>query len=335
MNPTDPSMGAVVSTNSITPPSDTLPEALTTLNPTPPHSPAATTAHWAFPSAMGAPAAAPQPQAAAPAPALQRVTRELPECERNAAAYSLDLPSGFVFYPFKALSAKLITARQQAKFTQASQQSSMRIVVEAISSCLGDGVSAKSLTLPDFFYVMYWLRLNSYTNFDFNHVAVCRDPEHHRKVIAKEMAPETLKSLHVLKATTLVEKQLPGIPSLPERVAKYGLVLQPAFMEDVIAVDEMKPKEVDDTEWAYIASIACYISPNQTRPEWQNEGKPLSFADRIRIAEDLPGDLARAITTEWEEKINSYGVEESITVRCGGCGAAVRTEVQISAPDFL
>lgn len=334
MNPTPVNSGDVISTNSITPPSDSIPNALSSLRPTPPH--AATTSHWSFPSAPTDVPVPAQPNVAGLQPPRHKVTAELPECERNASSYSIDLPSGFVFYSFKALSAKLITARQQAKFTQASQQSSMRIVVEAISSCLGDGISAKSLTLPDFFYVMYWLRLNSYTNFDFNHVAVCRDPEHHRKVIAKEMAPETLKSIHVLKATTLVEKQLPGVPSLPDRVAKYGLVLQPAFMEDVISVDEMKPNGVDDTEWAYIASIACYISPYQERAlGGKDDGSPLSFADRIRIAEDLPGDVARAITTEWEEKINSYGVEESITVKCGGCGAAVRTEVQISAPDFL
>lgn len=264
----------------------------------------------------------------------------LTAADRDARYFSLQLPSNFVFYPFKHLTASLITGVQQMKFSKASAEDSTRYTVEAVTSALGDGVNAADLTLRDFFYVMYWLRLASYTKFDFNHVAVCRNPEHMEKIVKKTLPPSSLKSVFVLKHTELREKQFQPF-EVDEAIRESGLQVGPARMHDVITMSEYDPgtKEAPNPLWdeiVFYGDLASYLTPVQTHPKWDATGKqePMTLEQRMDLVKKMSGDLIRALK-EYRTKIDDYGVSEFINVKCKGCGAVVRTEVRISASDFL
>lgn len=275
------------------------------------------------------------PVAFAPVPVA--INRPLTSSERNAQYIQIDLPSGFVFYPFKSLSAKLITGRVQAKLTHAANTNHLRSTIEAITACLGDGINAHDLTIPDFFYVMYWLRLNSYTAFEFTHISVCRNPAHHAKVAEGKLEPKTLKTMHTLKQTQITETKLAGVPQVPQIVQDAGLNIRPQRMSDVIDMHEwIDEKDPNHGEKQFLGLLAVHLDPVQTNPRWNPEGKPvLTFLERTELAAELPADLTRAILHEWENAVNSYGVVESIKVKCKECGAEELSELSVSASDFL
>lgn len=264
------------------------------------------------------------------------LTHELTPSERDAGVYALALPSNFLFYQFKELYASMVTAKQQSRFTRAAREGSLRLTIDTVSTCL-NGVSAYDLTVPDFFYVMYWLRLASYTSFDFHHVSVCNNPEHLAAVQSGKKERDTLKTITTIKQTNLKETVLEKLPVVPQVVQDSGLQVQVQRMRDVADVEaylESLPEDQREDQ-QMLALLACYIHPTQHNPRWGAGEQPMTFAERVQIAETLPVDLVRALQNEWEEAANSYGVEESITVKCKDCGANVRTEIRIAAPDFL
>ena len=274
---------------------------------------------------------------------------EMTQADRDARYFSLSLPSNFYWYPFKKLTASLITGVQQMKLERAANQDSSRFTVEAVTSALGDGVNAMDLTLQDFYYVMYWLRLASYTKFDFDHVAICRHPDHLRDVAEKKKPATSLKTVTVLKSTQITET--PFVPfEISEELKASGLRVGPARMSDVVDLSEMdigeapvpgKPKKLDPKaeETIYFGDLACYLDPVQMDSRWNRKedgeiGKGLTLEQRMDLVRGMSGDLIRELQG-YIKKVNAYGVAEFINVRCKGCGAEVRSEVRVSASDFL
>lgn len=277
-------------------------------------------------------------------PNARSIKEPLSDAERSADYISLALPSNFLFYPFKRLSARLVTARHQAKFLNASKQGSLRLAVEAVTSCLGDGVSALDLTIPDFFYVLLWLRLASYTTFDMNQVVVCNNVKHLAAVAEGKKSPETLKTLHVVKQTNIEERTLTTMPVLPAILQASGLRVSVPRMRDTCDMDDFLSDLPDGEkeEASHVAAIACMIDPVQYEARWTagaaaeaQKVSSMTFAERFKVADRLNADMSRALINDWDTAINgSYGVTESITVKCKECGADVRTEIRISALNF-
>lgn len=261
----------------------------------------------------------------------------LTDADRSAEYLPLQLPSNFVYYPFKRLNAKLVRGVQQAKLVRAAKEGSTRLTVEAITSLLGDGINAADLTVPDFFYVMYWLRLASYTAFPFNHVARCNNAKHLADVGAGTKPVASLQTIHQVTRTNLEETALGGLPGVPEVIRAAGLNVKPHLMKDVIEIQEL-PESTEREEQQYLAELASLISPLQ-EGQWAftNDDGTLrlgTYAERMELAGRLPADVTRALLHEWTTACSSYGVKESIIVKCQGCGAEVKTEVSISAPNF-
>ena len=266
---------------------------------------------------------------------------EITQADRDARFFSVNLPSRFYFYPFKTLTASLITGVQQMKFEKAAREDSTQYAVEAVTSALGDGINAMDLTLPDFYYLMFWLRLASYTKFDFNHVAICRNPKHAQAVVDKKLPATSLKTIATVKSTMIEETQF--VPfELSEDLIASGLRMRPAIMADIVALSDgfirdetgnLSPQAEEDV---FLGDYACYLDPVQTSPRWDTSGRgdPLSLRTRIDLVRSMPGDLLREIK-QYTEQVSQYGAKEYIKVRCKGCGAEIRTEVRVSASDFL
>lgn len=270
-----------------------------------------------------------------PAP-IQRAPEPPPpqtQSQRDPLYFFLPLPSNFVFYPFKELSAAHIRGKHQAKFSVAAKQSSTRLTVEAITSLLGDGVNAADLTIPDFYAVMYWLRLNCYGKATLPIVARCSDPEHVLAVAENKKTVKSLENMELISKTNLKETLLDTKKVLDfldkeevkEFTAETGLILTAPRMFDSIEIEERWLERPDYSEIEFLADYAGAIRSIE---------RDLSLEERI----DTVGNLeARhiAILSDWQELVTSYGVEESTSLKCKECGAGIEVDISISAHDFL
>ena len=249
------------------------------------------------------------------------------DADRKAEYFSLNLPSGFAFYPFKALSVTLVKGLQQSKFSRAAKESNLRYTVEAISSCLGDGVNAMDLSIQDFFYVMYWLRLASYTKFDFTHVAICNNAKHVEDVIKGVKDARGLQSVHIIKNTQLEETLLDvdalNSLSLPA-LAEEGIQLGYASMRDTVTFsedfDRKDPSYKDDQ---YLCDMASLLSPVHG-----------TLQERMNRVKTLPGDALRELEA-FQTAQSLFGVKESVVVPCKECGSAIRTNLSVAAHSFF
>lgn len=249
------------------------------------------------------------------------------DAERKAEYFSLNLPSGFAFYPFKTLSVTLVKGLQQSKFSRAAKESNLRYTVEAISSCLGDGVSAGDLAIQDFFYVMYWLRLASYTKFDFTHVAVCNNAKHVEDVIKGAKDARTLTSIHVVKNTQLEESMLDveaiNALSFPT-LAEEGLQLGYASMRDSVTFsEEFEPTDPSYADSQYQCDLASVLHPSHG-----------TLQERMARVRALSGDALRELEA-YQNAQSRFGVKESVVVTCKECGSAIRTTLSVAAHSFF
>lgn len=253
--------------------------------------------------------------------------------QKDADYIPLSFPSQFHFYRFKSASATQIRGRHQAKFARASKHNSTRLVVEAITSMLGDGINAADLTIPDFYALMYWLRINCFGKVTFPINLMCTDPDHVTRVAEEKEKPETLMNSALISQTSLKETLLDtkAVDDFLRRedlrsFFDLGYGLTAPRMSDSIELEE---KWADKPEYAsveFLTDLAGAI--------YSLEGNVLSLEQRIEAVSDMSPEHT-AILGEWLDIAQSYGIEESISMRCKGCGAEVRTEVTISASDFL
>jgi hypothetical protein len=261
------------------------------------------------------------------------VSTPINTAESNASYYPLELPSHFVFYPFKALSATSIKGKHQAKFSSAAKRKDTRLTVEAITSLLGDRVSAADLTVPDFFYVMYWLRLNGASNAPMKIRAPCSHPDHVLAVAEGRKSVDTLYTVDIINSTKLDQSELEAskVQEFLERpdvqlLRDSGYNLTAPRMQDSIELEEKWVDKPEYDEVEFLAELAGSISAL--------DGTILSLEDRIKAVGEFELPLL-ALLKDWQEIVQSYGVEESVSLKCKECGANIETEISISASDFL
>ena len=252
---------------------------------------------------------------------------------------SLALPSRFAFYRFKDLYAKPFKALHLAKLSRAHAEGSLQLMVEAVSSVLstttqGVGPLGFELTLPDFYFVLYWLKQNSYTKSSFVHTTQCTDHQHIDKVGRGELAPETLKISQVISKGNLTVKELETVPD-PEYFKfkdDVPFYLVPATMRTAIEFAESpKMGAADHAEFEYLAQLGSFIQHRSFLDHPQNYW---TLEQRAKAMEEADWDEVRLIQ-EFEKSLEGYGVDENITVTCKVCGASRETKVSLDAHSFL
>lgn len=288
-----------------------------------------------------------------PAPAVTsiptsgfRVTTPLTDADRSSSYFSLLLPSNFHWYPFKSICATLVKGRTQAKFTRASKESNLRYTVEAVTSVLGDNLNAADLTVEDFMYVLYWLRLASYTKLTFPHIAVCTAPGHVAKVKQGVLEPSTLKTVHTISQTNIQESvlNLDALRAVEAELAaaNFPYAVSPVVMRDVVDYTELQPPMDFDpgdlaaaeayrnanSEFEYLATRACALRVAD------ESGVQLPLEQRMALVGDMSADQI-ALLDQYLVAASNYGIKESIVVKCKECGAEIQTELSVSAVSFL
>lgn len=262
-------------------------------------------------------------------------TTILSDAERNADLVSVELPSQFFFYPFKDISVGSIRIKHQAKFARAAKEESTLITCETVSSLLGDGISALDLTIPDFFWILYWLRLNNFAKNPLTHKAVCSNPAHVLAVRNGEKPADSLVTIDIVNKSSIKETKLDV-----EKLQKFldeadvseltagGFCLSAPTMRDTVELEDKWLGRDGFDEKEFLADMAsCIRRLDGTLPH-------ASLEERMEFIGELSPDSAEVLST-FREIVQSYGVEEKIATRCKGCNAVVETEISITAFDFL
>jgi hypothetical protein len=249
--------------------------------------------------------------------------------EENPEFTSIDLPSKFQFYSFKTLSVRTLKGSHQAKLNRAYTQNRLRYVVEAMGATLEPGVSAFDLTPGDFYFLMYWQRVNSFTKSPQIITTQCSDETHVARVQARELTPESLKIEQFLNSTTLDTKYSEplDLPTLMASLPDFELGVETMrdvvdMTERMVDIAEDEESEDDITEYGWLASKAAFLRT------------PTSLAERCKVV----GDMSVEDTTlldKYMEAVTNYGVEEFATIKCKECGASKRVKISFDALTFL
>lgn len=81
----------------------------------------------------------------------------------------IELLSGFIFYEHDELQVRKIDLVTHIKINRAQSTNDFSLLVDAIgSTLLPGGLDIRDLTVPDFYFLLYWHRLNSYSSTPFN-----------------------------------------------------------------------------------------------------------------------------------------------------------------------
>jgi len=292
------------------------------------------------------------------------------QAEVDPSFMSIGVPSQFKFYDFKQLTVSCLKGIHQAKMSRAAKDRKMRYVVEAISSTLGEGVSAFDLTPQDFYFLMYWHRLQSFPKNPQMIPFTCTDKDHVRRTILKKdhkdyLLPETLDISTIMDATTLKTEYLEELDLTPfaDLVAKYDLHVETMrdivefselqeeepYYEEAIAASEGNPPapEVPDPELGSESTTATVeIEENsdesfdevewlQVRSVFLRRGPGRNtILERNEIVKQMSADEVMDLD-KYIEAVTNYGVSESTILKCKGCGASHRVKLSVDALTFL
>jgi hypothetical protein len=274
---------------------------------------------------------------------------------------SVALPSRFAYYGFQDLYVKPFIIKHIGKLQRAHNEKSLLPIVEAMSTVIYTtderyrGVPlAFELTLPDFFFVLYWLRLNSFTKSNYVHTTVCQDEMHLARVELGKQLPqlaqkvltgdlkqeefeklkvqaldaETLKISEIIRRTDMKVNELEAVPDPALYcLSDERLYVRPPTMRDVIEVAEdprMRNPETR-TEFQFYSRLASHF---------QHRDVYLPIGKRVDIIQS--GSLDdMSVLTQFERALKDYGVEEKINVQCKCCGASRTSKLMIAAHSFF
>lgn len=265
-------------------------------------------------------------------------------------AISIDLPSRFKFYSFKDLYIKPMRNFHRAKLAAAYQQQSLRPVAEVIDSLLATSSGQTGLvyllTVEDFTYLMYWIRLHFFTASPITLRAQCKDEKHLRDVKDGKKTKKSLQIVQVInnlvpEAVFLEEDFEPhleqfmpsfdGVENVPE-----GAYVSPATYGDIIELtedDHFLSEEIDpqtgekvkmpNTAYVYLANAAAFLRV-----------PGMSFRDRVMLVGNMDdADYNKLMSVA--KAIPTYGVNEVVKIRCKECGAIRSVKTRLDAHSFF
>lgn len=260
----------------------------------------------------------------------------------DATGMSVDLPSNFAPYAFKDFYIGRIYGKHLSKFAQAAAEESYAPVIEALASFSYSNSStgcftydsrgqqhevppAYLLTMQDFMFVLYYLRLHNFTRSKFVHRAQCLDPNHNAAVQADKLKPESLLIETFVEKTNLRVTKLESIPDPANYVLQQqGIYLKPPQMIDVLEVIDSKDIPADKS---MLLNMAPYIQ--------RDDGQLLSIAERISLLEELDLEDVETIRAYIAACDESYGVDETINITCKECGTSRKDRLSLDVHSFL
>lgn len=251
---------------------------------------------------------------------------------------SLALPSRFHYYDFKDVYARPFQKKHLSKLAKAKLEQDTMPVIEAVSSVLknsrGDTDIAFKLTIPDYYFILHWLRHESFTKFAFTHHDLCTNKRHIEMVDTGEKGVETLRVSEIINKTRLKVFTLDRAPDPADfKLDSQFITLRPALVSDVLELSN-SPR-MADSEFAYMAEAASYCT---IYTEDENGTRPMTISEKVDFLQDDESDVSPDdihVIFAWSKALDWYGVQETVRMRCKECGASWDSKVSLEAHSFL
>lgn len=274
------------------------------------------------------------------------------ETDPNYIDISESLPSKFYFYPFNTLCVRTFKHQHISKLAIASEMDDIVGVLDTISSVMEPGKSAYDLTIGDFFFLMYWLRINSFKRSPYKIEYVCTNSEHRSKVVLGQLERDTLLNeelVHKASQLDLIHadftkaneintfiRETYGVETLPKTMADF-VGLQ-AFSTKIEELKELFSKSTNDDEkdvykeqikqlqtQYHLHEYASFIHPTHGKTIQER----ISFLNELDVDADFLSYLDDFIQAV------DHGVKETAAVRCKECDAKMEVNISIDALHFF
>lgn len=273
------------------------------------------------------------------------------------------LPSDFHFYPFDSLSIRRFNILDLKKLYYAHSTNDFRALVEVINNTIDR--NAFDLTHGDFWYLMYWQRIHSYSKNPMRIESECRSKKHEKMIKEAKSKKERnrlkkgrknvlyLKDSNVKFIKLENKDELNTFVTEAEYNSEYRTAFYPARMVDVVDSLEMMEKFTEDErDEAKVVSDPELASLRISRKaaefsgeDWWNNyasnihpkhGKTLE--ERRSYMEQLAEqDIGQDFISDAETflRLSRHGVIESVYVNCEVCGESMEEPISIDSLSFF
>jgi len=237
-------------------------------------------------------------------------------------------------YPFKQLWIRQFTAAEARLIHMARISNNLSYLLRAVDACLDQSVY--SLIVEDFEYCLYWLRLNSYPNKPVYVTWECDNAikkdaivKGKKQVVDKECG---FKQSSQIKKTSLEITSIPDSFILPKDFAFPTVAFMLEFDELKREIEDLEAKFEDPTiEDDYNQLIGdLYLAG---LAQWLKDGETLK--DKIEILKNYPSLDLQERLEEFSNNVPSFGVSESIELKCQECGGETRRKLVIDYLSFF
>lgn len=266
------------------------------------------------------------------------------------AAYSdIELPSMFIPYEWKDLQIKQLSIQGLSAIIKARTAGNLRHLVRAIDETCSRPIS--EMTYKDFWFVMYWHRLNSFKRLPYVLSWSCSEPSHLTMISEENDVEEKQRLVNSLQNVVTVTNSNLSIDELTDELAY--LKLQEEILQEFGV--HVRPRTIrDQVEYLEFSGIKDYKATKALSPpiepldidaeidqllEVNEEGGERariqylesyagyigdehgnSFEEKLDFLEAQPADLIAAIDAF--DKVSNHGVREEWTAKCKGCGSS-------------
>lgn len=192
----------------------------------------------------------------------------------------IELPSHFLPYEHNDLLIRPLNIKDIGTLYKATQSGSFSILVDVIGNCIKSNLDVRDLTMGDFRYLMYWLRLNSYNSSPFEFPWVSRYGN---------------KNIHVVKQSNL------DIIEIKMSETEY---------EEYTSSYDIRIPTIRDTEITMGDDVSDEDEFLLMRAQYLREGK--TPQEKVDLLQTMGIDVLEAIR-QFNEK-TTHGINESVSV---------------------
>lgn len=241
---------------------------------------------------------------------------------------SIALPSSFLFYPFKNLHMRLLSVRDQFALYAGQVKGSTRATVDVVSSCINS--SAYDLTVGDFYYILYELRLRSYTRAPLTVTWTCTADKHLKMIDESQIDGMTLEQVSTVNRSDMIVSQISAdryvdIKAMEDRIfAEYGLRIEPVRVGSWVEATESLADESpeDRAVVTFFDKYALSLSAQHG-----------SIKDRRELIVNSVPDLLSELDLYID--MVDHGVTEKFHVKCKECGTPETVTLSLDVPQFF
>lgn len=243
---------------------------------------------------------------------------------------SIDLPSNFSLYKFDTLSIRPFRIPDIKKLYRARQESSQRMLGQAIGAAIDR--NPFKMTVGDFYFLMYWLRINSFDKAPYEIKWTCGHPEHVDKVNDGTLAYETLKNV-ALTDRTKVETHDMDIDAtaavMEDALEKFGVRLNAPTFADLVTLEEYAEEngeEEDFKETYFMMKYASFLDSNDV------QGNTLVEKEKW-LSEK--GEPALLFVLDKFQEVSDHSVVDRVKVTCKECGTSTEVAFSVDVLSFF